>query len=358
MPHEHYDADIASATNEQLTRTYERIHYGPNGEKLNTSQNPATEAYAEELKVQIEETANQFRAYVDTAPNHNAEYASAIETVSGQLQKDFGDAGKVPIIILGPEEFQEALDVASRAGTTWVPEGPQAIALDGRILMQKSKAVEVLGSNYLIGLGLHEGFHAVKQRGKVVLASYEGDERVHIIDTSGLRGDHGDSLWEEGGAELYRMRRLKDLGVAYDRPTFAEVDLCDQYYARYTSLEKSGPHIEDLEEGAIIFNLPWSASFGAMEKADGYIDIIKSTSGLIAYGLHLIDEQEPGLFADVLASRYDPSARDRFVARIEAACPGEYEYTLYQDYSVDLNAAVLYDIITGLGLADTPIHPM
>lgn len=363
LPRQPYERNPAPAETVDGPSAPLQIHHLLNGEtRYGEHPDPKGRRLVDVYLQDHKRTKSEFVDYVATAPNDNEVHKSTIETIRTTLAADFGESIQgTPITILGPAEFKRAMQIS--AGPNYYV---RAVSMFGQILLLNDNEAAKYGPNYFVRLGLHEGAHAARQHmGRVIVTTEqsptkgetpESEQSYHITsyETGGLIANDGNPRWEESFADLYSIRRCKDLGISPSlRGEGDSITLTNGDKVRYANPALGCPNT-DMNEGC--YYLPWDYCSGAQVN-DSTFDVAVSIPGFGAYGLHLLDKRIPSLFDAMLRTRHDPHTQVEVEDMVNRQYPGLYTPTVTRSYNEESLLTMLLEIEDRLGVLESPLEP-
>ncbi|HMI09359.1 MAG TPA: hypothetical protein VK497_03075 [Candidatus Saccharimonadales bacterium] len=321
-----------------------QVHHLPDGHVV-VGEHPDPVFDGNKIIQRLHETSSHQQSEFDTflaeAPNLNEKYADVIEIIRNKVRAD-GLRTDVDITILDDETYARAHEIIGDTGNS------QGHVLLNRILLREdARYVEAFGDQYgkyLIGVGLHESAHADKSEEKTGYVTTQerltealGKEGLAgtvnrmfyggHLKLNALRDTLGKSLgefWEEGSADLYRVKAMNELGIAWeDIPGAADTQVTpdDSTKVKYVGRGKNLPNIASDTKSLAV---PLKYAGGALSTGPQQVFIHPSLSGIAAYGINLLDQRAPGLYDDLMKGRKDPEAYRHFVQKVESIQPGLY----------------------------------
>jgi hypothetical protein len=269
-------------------------------------------------------------------PTVNHEYDPQITEVRQKMTDDFGEqTGNAPIKLLTSKVYDE----------TTVP-GTDAVVESGHIIARANRSdLKMYGPRPVLKSVLHEAAHlaadgeheivtfvrdpaAKDKTGLSSSARYSVKEVPEygfyepvLNDSGGMT--IGGYFIEEGFAESYARRAAEQMGLGvtavgtqlFDGSEGVRIGLADE--------TQHLPHYDPVEERVY---LPWEYSKGVhrlQESGKPHAEI--NPSALPAYAIDLLDQQLPGLFDTMKASRNDKEALAHVKEQINGVEPGLYD---------------------------------
>ena len=329
---------------------------------LGPSPTPDDYEYVENRVESSTQRKETFLRYVDTAPNHNAEYQEVIDFVDSQFAQDGLEIA--PIVILDRDNFEQACEISGRP----VGEKNYGRYATGRSLIQdepKPGIKEEFGDDYTVGIALHESAHSTAlETGDIVTSKVVTEKAVgstaleatryfqHISGTSGFNKYKWEdskvraigNYWEEAFCDLTRVRYLERIDrepkADGEEKVFAERGI------RYAGEGVKAPII-DKENDLVTVPMKFSLCTNSEEGSE--LNVLFSQPGIAAYGLELLDGQVPGLFEAMQSSRKEPGKQREVIKMINNVQPGLYKKLRDLPYSDKGFEEGLRTIVQALG---------
>ncbi len=311
-----------------------------------------------------------FLDVVHRVPNLNNEYGEELGTVREQLAADFGEGMRDHPIFIVPEEAYD--DLRRRVGQD-MTESSNGMLVFGHMLIRcrdQGQGREFT-SRGILRTGLHEGAHvaAGMQDNIIISADYSPGHNDNpaqgFIERETVGGliELGDPdsphittghFWEEALVDEYSVRRTTALGK-YPRGVEGRTAYPGSGGGPYVCYGEAKTHYDRQNDRLFI---PWGYTNKAQRSPETGLQMNTTSCASGAYGLHLLDREVPGLFNEMLSTRFDPAARDRAKEMVNSLRDGLYEELAELEYSLEGFASGLLTIVKGLGLANKPVEPL
>ena len=340
-----------------MPETHTQINYDVAGHALLGNYHDSAFQSAIDARVaEGEAGAGRFQSVVDQ-DNLNSTYPQEVAGVNSY----FSARGLTidPLRVVTQDIMSKAYVVAGEHPSDDV-ESAQGRNVHSRSVVIENKEVqELLGDDYLLGLGLHEAAHSLKPHRSTTITrevtapdtKEPGSARVVLggfvvsgMIKADLRRDTSNhpvgDFWEEAFADLTRVRGLRYLKRSHDiagtEPKILEMG------GVTVSVLPNGSSFEHNQQTATI---PAEFATVAKTSAEGRNMVGIATPNLAAYALELLDTRTPGLYEDMEAATHNPRRQAEVIRKIESVQPGLYrrlrelEYT-DQHFAQGLGAVV------------------
>jgi hypothetical protein len=309
----------------------------------------STEREMHELSKQIE----AFQSFVDSTPNQNNDYAEELALVH-----DYFEAAELeiaPIVVLDRNDFRTASLLGSHDNGSTLA----GFFLFGRTIIANDEDPgrrRLFGTDIILGDMFHEAAHSTGFKTEKAMVLDRGSYAVeneglqaggrnitpflsvgmYKVQGYGWRGiARVDEFLEEAFAELTRVRGLSSLGReqrADGEEAYAYYDEDeDEYELCYVGADLHRPLVNP-RSGTV--NIPMRFIRGAKKLDGGRVASVPSFCGVAAYGLDMLDQEVPGLYDAMLASRADPRQQAVVINMINSVEPGLYRTLRPMPYSI------------------------
>jgi len=331
-----------------------QVHHTYNeGIHVNQHPNPEIAGKFNDMLSDEEKRVREFQEFVDSTPNLNHQYEQELSMVRGSFAAEGMEIA--PIVILHPSDVARALEIG---GNDPYSDDTRGIYTHGRSLVYANPvSLGLFGGDYILSNALHESGHSTLPADRTRLFSKDTlavlgahrarvDHHVSVTDISGFlkfswsTGEAGkpsahvrNKFYEEGFADLVRVHMEAKLGR---QPSIIPGSLTqpnqDGGSVRYVGTGKTSPLI-DKKNGCVSIPAEYlDCTMPPTGKKDRW-HVLSSQPSIAAYGITLLDEQSPGLFADMVRARKDPKAFADVIKRIEAIQPGLHRKLSRLDYT-------------------------
>jgi hypothetical protein len=266
----------------------------------------------------------------------NHEHGPQLAEARQKLTNDFGEqTGNVPIKLLPSPVFDQVIG-----------EQADAVARAGHVIARAdSSDLAMYGPRVVVKSVLHEGAHLAgdTERETVTFVREPAGKRIFGLSSSAQYGVKelpahgfyepvpdgkggmavGGYFIEEGFVESYAGRGAVQMGLGVTATGTILFDSSDGAKVGFADDAQRLPHYNPAD-GRVY--LPWDYGKGVyhlQESGEPYSELVPSA--LPAYAIDLLDQQLPGLFDTMKASRNDKDAIAYVKEQINSVEPGLYD---------------------------------
>jgi hypothetical protein len=327
----------------------EQRHSLEDGTIVRENPSPGARLVIREQAEALDAKQREVDALLSFTGNQNEQYAAAVSVIERQFQADFPSLTGRSVHLLTPDNFErfkiagQGLAHPEAASTGMFEHNNILLAADPQVIARQ-------GLGWIIGVGLHENFHASAENERFVFTSEAGDPVIQGIrilgytDTVHPDGRRGQFL-EESSADSYRVSRMRTLGISVELPETVDSILSELLPGSgqnivFAQNDGRPPQIDD-ETGGVVLPVAYLGG-GKIDPITRVLDahapdfrIAKTTSSLPAYSLDLLDRETNGqLLNAVLEGRTNPEAAHEIPRHINAFEPGLFRELYGLRYSV------------------------